>query len=67
MIIDPWGTNFLTYLHILILYEGTVLGEAEGGTGVTTAPIDMAFLESVRINMPVLDHRRAELYSVYDL
>lgn len=49
------------------MYEGTVLGEAEGGTGVTTAPIDMAFLESVRINMPVLDHRRAELYSVYDL
>jgi len=52
MIIDPWGT---------------ILAEAQEEPGLATATVDMAFLEDVRRNMPVLNHRRQELYSVYDL
>lgn len=53
MIIDPWGT---------------IVAEVEKDEpGLATAPIDMSFLEKVRINMPVLEHRRAELYSMYDV
>lgn len=35
--------------------------------GLATAPFDLELLEKVRLNMPVLDHRRAELYSMYDV
>jgi predicted amidohydrolase len=79
MIIDPWGISLyfsplsLSSSPIIIFVKlnfcvGTILAEVEEDKpGVATAPIDMAFLENVRINMPVLDHRRAELYSVYDM
>jgi deaminated glutathione amidase len=43
MIIDPWGT---------------VVAQCSDGSGVAVAPIDSAFVSSVRARMPVRAHRR---------
>ena len=45
--IDPWGT---------------VLAECPEGVGVITAEIDLQYLEKVRTQMPVQQHRRHDLY-----
>ena len=47
MIVDPWGV---------------VLAQCGEGVGVATANIDLDYLASVRTNMPVQTHRRADLY-----
>jgi deaminated glutathione amidase len=48
MIIDPWGK---------------VLAECPDGEGFCVADIDLAFLAEVRQRMPVLEHRRPQLYT----
>lgn len=47
MVIDPWGT---------------VIVESPEGEGVITAEIDLKYLEKVRTQMPVQQHRRHDLY-----
>jgi len=49
MIIDPWGT---------------ILSEIQEGNGLGHAPIDLEFLQKVRTNMPIINHRRKDLYNV---
>merc|ERR1719391_1395561 len=48
MIVDPWGV---------------VVAQCGEGVGVATADIDLAYLDKVRVNMPVQQHRRHDLYS----
>ncbi len=49
MIVDPWGT---------------ILAEADRGEEVITAAFDPAYLEKVRREMPLLKHRRHDLYEL---
>ncbi|XP_067942687.1 nitrilase and fragile histidine triad fusion protein NitFhit-like isoform X2 [Watersipora subatra] len=49
MIIDPWGK---------------ILCDIEDGVGVATAEIDLDLIEKVRTSMPVLSHKRPDLYTV---
>lgn len=53
MIIDPWGT---------------IIGRCTDRlcTGLAVAEIDMGFLESLRIRMPISQHRRYDIYSGMD-
>jgi len=48
MIVDPWGV---------------VVAQCGEGEGVAIADIDLTYLDSVRANMPVQQHRRHDLYS----
>ena len=45
--IDPWGT---------------VIAECPEGEGVIMAEIDLKYLDKVRTQMPVQQHRRHDLY-----
>lgn len=47
MIIDPWGA---------------VIAQCREGTDVCVAEVDLSYLQSVRSNMPVWEHRRPDLY-----
>lgn len=47
MIVDPWGS---------------VIAQVVDGTGIAVAEIDAAHLESVRQRMPVMAHRRPDIY-----
>lgn len=47
MVVDPWGT---------------IIAECSKGTGMCLAEIDLDFLEKVRREMPVWNHRRSDLY-----
>ncbi|XP_063234210.1 deaminated glutathione amidase isoform X2 [Bacillus rossius redtenbacheri] len=47
MIVDPWGI---------------VVAQCSEGTGVATAELDPSLLAGVRAGMPVLQHRRHDLY-----
>ncbi|XP_043472653.1 deaminated glutathione amidase [Leptopilina heterotoma] len=47
MIVDPWGT---------------VIAQCAEGTGLAIASIDLDFLNRVRMNMPIENHRRTDLY-----
>ncbi|WP_068087717.1 carbon-nitrogen hydrolase family protein [Novosphingobium rosa] len=49
IIIDPWGE---------------IVAQAPAGVGVTTADIDLDQLDKVRRNMPSLQNRRADIYSL---
>ncbi len=51
MIIDPWGA---------------VLARCGEGTGVAVADVDLAYLEGVRRRLPVLEHRRPEVYGAIE-
>ncbi|KAI8886151.1 nitrilase-like protein [Backusella circina FSU 941] len=50
MIVDPWGT---------------VLAQCGDGTSpaIATATIDLDYLKKIRTEMPVMEHRRCNLYS----
>jgi len=50
MIVDPWGT---------------LLTVASDGVGLCDAELDLAAVDRVREQLPVLAHRRAELYRVW--
>ncbi|KAG8430942.1 hypothetical protein GDO86_019701, partial [Hymenochirus boettgeri] len=47
MVVDPWGA---------------VIAQCPEGTGLCYAEIDIAYLERVRREMPVWQHRRTDLY-----
>lgn len=49
MIVDPWGT---------------ILARCADTTSPTLAmaPIDLDYLNKIRIEMPVMDHRRTDIY-----
>ncbi|XP_053377502.1 deaminated glutathione amidase-like [Mercenaria mercenaria] len=47
LIVDPWGT---------------VLAECGEGEGVCVAEIDLEYLQKVRLQMPLQNHRRTDLY-----
>ena len=49
MIIDPWGS---------------VIAQCSEGEGIASAYIDLAYLEKLRKNMPVWNHRRHDLYGL---
>ncbi len=50
IIIDPWGT---------------VLAQCGGeGEDVAVAPLDLKYLEGIRTSMPVMQHRRSDLYGL---
>ena len=49
MIVDPWGT---------------VLAEAPDGVGLCVAELDLSVVDRVREQLPVLDHRRADVYGL---
>jgi len=48
MVVDPWGT---------------VVSQCSEGQGLCLAEVDLDYLNSVRTNMPVWQHRRPDLYS----
>ncbi|MCL4123202.1 UNVERIFIED_CONTAM: hypothetical protein GTU68_032641 [Idotea baltica] len=50
LVIDPWGA---------------VVAEVSEGTGIALAEIDLKYLAKVRREMPVLSHRRNDLYSLH--
>lgn len=52
LIVDPWGK---------------VLSEISEGTGIAVADIDLSYLEKIRKDMPVVRHRRSDLYHLYEL
>ena len=45
MIVDPWGV---------------VVAQCGEGVGIATADIDLAYLDKVRVNMPVQQHRNKD-------
>lgn len=47
MIVDPWGT---------------VVARCSDGTGIAVADIDLNYLDDVRMRIPVMNHRRPEVY-----
>ncbi|XP_005113263.1 nitrilase and fragile histidine triad fusion protein NitFhit [Aplysia californica] len=47
MVVDPWGA---------------VVAQCSEGTGVCTAEVDLAYLNKLRGQMPVMQHRRTDLY-----
>lgn len=47
--VDPWGT---------------VVAEVSEGNNIALAEIDIKYLEKVRREMPVHQHRRSDLYSL---
>ena len=47
MIVDPWGV---------------VLAEAEDGEGFVAADLDLARQQEIRAQLPVLAHRRPDVY-----
>lgn len=47
MIVDPWGA---------------VIARCSDGTGIAVADIDLDYVEEVRRRVPVMDHRRPEVY-----
>lgn len=47
MIVDPWGA---------------VIARCSDGTGVAVADVDLGYIERVRGRVPVLQHRRPEVY-----
>lgn len=47
MIVDPWGA---------------VIARCSDGTGIAVADIDLDYIEEVRRRVPVMDHRRPEVY-----
>ena len=49
MIVDPWGS---------------VIAQCSEGEGVASAYIDLEYLDKVRRNMPVWNHRRNDLYGL---
>ncbi len=51
MIVDPWGT---------------VLAVASDGVGLCDADLDLGAVDRVREQLPVLAHRRADLYRAWD-
>lgn len=51
MIVDPWGT---------------VLAKAPDAEHVVTAELELGFLDSVRGNMPVHDHRRSDIFGPHE-
>ncbi|KAK7071244.1 Nitrilase [Halocaridina rubra] len=52
MIVDPWGT---------------VLCEIKEGTGFAVADIDLTYLNKIRQEMPVVAHRRSDLYYLNEI
>lgn len=52
MIVDPWGT---------------VLNEISGGTDFAVADLDLNYLNKIRKDMPVMTHRRSDLYHICDI
>ncbi|XP_069163018.1 nitrilase and fragile histidine triad fusion protein NitFhit isoform X2 [Procambarus clarkii] len=51
MVVDPWGA---------------VVCQVSDGTGFALADINLNFLQKIRQEMPVLSHRRLDLYHVLD-
>jgi len=51
MIVDPWGK---------------VIAEAQTGEEIIYAEINLDLLQKVRRELPVLEHRRPELYKLFD-
>ncbi|XP_076055686.1 ntrilase and fragile histidine triad fusion protein NitFhit isoform X2 [Oratosquilla oratoria] len=47
LVIDPWGA---------------VVAQVSEGTNIALAEIDLQYLEKIRRNMPVVQHRREDLY-----
>ncbi|XP_068219814.1 nitrilase and fragile histidine triad fusion protein NitFhit [Palaemon carinicauda] len=52
LIVDPWGK---------------VLSEISEGTGIAVADIDLGYVEKIRKEMPVVKHRRSDLYHLFEL
>lgn len=60
---DGAGRARFTYGHSLVCDPwGQVVATVSDGTGWTTARIDPALLTRVRRDMPVLEHRRSDIY-----
>jgi len=60
---DGAGQARLTYGHSLVCDPwGQVIATVSDGTGWTTARIDTALLERIRRDMPVLEHRRLDIF-----
>uniref|UniRef100_A0A0B7ALN2 Bis(5'-adenosyl)-triphosphatase n=1 Tax=Arion vulgaris TaxID=1028688 RepID=A0A0B7ALN2_9EUPU len=51
MVVDPWGA---------------IIAQCSEGTGVCVAELDLEYLERVRSEMPVRQHRRTDLYGRVD-
>lgn len=47
MVVDPWGT---------------IIAQCSDGPNIAVAEIDLSFLSKTRLSMPVLEHRRNDVY-----
>ncbi len=58
-----WARGKQTYGHSLVVDPwGTVIAQCREGVGTVMADLDRDYLEAVRRRMPVLRHRRSDLF-----
>jgi predicted amidohydrolase len=61
---DP-GAGYVAYGHSMVVDPwGQILGQADAGEEVLVVPIDSQRLAEVRQGLPLLKHRRLDLYQV---
>lgn len=62
---NPENNLYIPYGHSLIVNPwGEIIEEAAAGQCILFGDIDMDFLERIRNELPVLKHRREEIYKV---
>lgn len=68
-IIDPWVTTQMLDLDLSIFsssmcgVQGEVVASCgEKDLGIAVAQVDLSYMEQIRTNMPVMNHRRPDVY-----